>query len=161
MTRRTHFRRESRSVSHSVRLRIAFLCLKAACLLFSCGARGRVSIKCIYSFSETERRPSEGVNAFKSTSHRWERNSFPRQDPRHGLIIIIYHMFGIRLLFIKFSRGRTISIAKQIPRTPTNMVYYVTLSLFFPWYQSFYMNSFLDETKHPDNWQISYEKSQY
>jgi hypothetical protein len=55
----------------------------------------------------------------------------------HGLIIIIYHMFGIRLLFIRFSRGRAISVAKQIPRTPTNMVYYVTLSVFFPWYQCF------------------------
>lgn len=47
----------------------------------------------------------------------------------YGLIIITCHMFGIKPMFIRFSRGRAISITKQISRTPIDLAYYVPLPL--------------------------------
>lgn len=77
-------------------------------------------------------------------SHMREKFFFKTDSKEiHGLIVIIYPVFRIRLLFIRFSRGRAISIAKQISRTPTNMVYYVVLSLSFsPGTNIFACNSF-------------------
>lgn len=73
------------------------------------------------------------------------------RDKFFSKIVIIYPMFRIRLLFIRFSRGRAISIAKQISRTPTNMVYYVVLSL-FPLVSIFlYVIASKMRQKHPEN----------
>lgn len=86
---------------------------------------------------------------------------FSKTDSKviHGLIDIIYLMFRIRLLFVRISRGRAISIAKQISRTLTNMVYCVVLSL-FPLVPIFlYVIASKMRQKHPENWKKkSYEK---
>lgn len=116
--------------------KLPFYALRLPVYFSAVGPEGEFPSNASTLFQKHKGTPPTGQMPFKVPVTD-ERDSFPRQDPRHGLIIIIYHMFGIRLLFIRFSRGRIISLAKQIPRTPTNMVYYVTLPLFIPWYQYF------------------------